>query len=263
MTPAPGESGDAYWFVIREGKLLIHQGENGAAIPKARSAEELSVPVLSTQYLGTFQGLPCFSAQAAAVGPDFVELRAVYSLLGEDVFLLGGKAAQIVRWEETNRFCGRCGTPTGDLPGERAKRCPKCGHISYPRLSPAVITAVLKGDDILLAHGNGFSGNIYSLIAGFVEPGESLEEAVRREIMEETGLTVKHIRYTGSQPWPFPDSLMFGFTAEYAGGEIRVDKTELADAQWFNCRNLPQLPMPMSIARKIIDRYIKRHGGAK
>jgi NAD+ diphosphatase len=141
--------------------------------------------------------------------------------------------------------------------GERAKRCPECGFISYPVICPAVITAIIKDRKILLAHNRSFKGNMYSLIAGFVEAGETLEECVKREIMEEVGLQVKNVKYLGSQPWPFPNSLMIGFTAEYESGEIAVDGVEISDAKWFDIDNLPELPSEISIARKIINWYIE------
>ena len=168
---------------------------------------------------------------------------------------------QIVNWDQTHQYCGRCGCKTEDLPGERAKKCPACGFTSFPRISPATITAVLKGKSILLTHNRNFRGNIYSLIAGFVEPGETLEECVQREILEETSIQVKNIRYFASQPWPFPNSLMIGFTAEYEGGEVSVDGKELSDAAWFDVQKLPELPGKISIARKIIDWYIQNQSG--
>ncbi|HEY5585326.1 MAG TPA: NAD(+) diphosphatase, partial [Ruminiclostridium sp.] len=168
------------------------------------------------------------------------------------------KAFQIVSWDQTNQFCGRCGSSTQPQPSERAKICPKCGFISYPRICPATITAIFKDDKILLAHAAAFKGNLYSLIAGFLEPGETLEECVKREIMEEVSLKVKNIKYFGSQPWPFPNSMMIGFTAEYESGEITVDGVEISEAGWFGVDNLPELPFEMSIARKIINSYIMK-----
>jgi NAD+ diphosphatase len=189
----------------------------------------------------------------------FKDLRSLYGILDEDIFLLAGKAYQIINWDKNHQFCGRCGSHTENLEGERAKKCPKCGFISYPVLSPAVITAIIKGNKILLAHNSGFKNNMYSLIAGFVEPGETLEEGVKREIMEEVGVQVKNVKYWGSQPWPFPNSLMIGFTAEYESGEINVDGVEIASAAWFDINNLPKLPTEISIARKIINWYIENN----
>jgi len=142
---------------------------------------------------------------------------------------------------------------------ERAKVCSKCGFRTYPRISPATITAVTPGNQILLARAKRFPSELYSVIAGFAEPGETLEECVKREIMEETGIDVKNIRYFGSQPWPFPDSLMIAFTADFEGGEIRIYKKELVDARWFTADALPKIPDKLSIARRLIDRFIENN----
>jgi NAD+ diphosphatase len=141
---------------------------------------------------------------------------------------------------------------------ERAKICPKCGLVAYPRLSPAVIVAVLRDNCILLAHSHRFPAKFYSVLAGFVEPGETLEECVEREVYEEVGIRVRAIRYFGSQPWPFPDSLMIAFTANYAGGEIRIDHSEIADANWFSANDLPHIPPKISIARQLIDWFLEK-----
>ena len=223
----------------------------------------VNISPVRTQYLGMLQGRPCYSAEIspdtnAPEGLTFVDLRSLYGALDEDLFLLAGKAFQIVSWDQTHQFCGRCSSPTEEQPGERAKICPKCGFISYPRICPAVITAILKDDKILLAHAVAFKGNMHSLIAGFLEPGETLEECVQREITEEVGIKVKNIKYFSSQPWPFPNSMMIGFTAEYESGEIAVDGVEISEAGWFGVDNLPELPSEVSIARKIINWYIEK-----
>jgi NAD+ diphosphatase len=162
-----------------------------------------------------------------------------------------------VSWDQTHQYCGRCGTRTETLNGERSKKCPACGLLNYPRITPASITAVFKDNKILLTHNVAFRRNIHSLVAGFMEPGETLEECIHREIMEEVGLKVKNIKYFGSQPWPFPNSLMIGFTAEYDSGEIAVDGKEISEAAWYDADNLPELPSKMSIARQIIDWFVQ------
>jgi NAD+ diphosphatase len=169
---------------------------------------------------------------------------------------VAGRAVQIVAWDLTHRFCSRCATPTPPLAGERAKKCPACGLVSYPRLTPAVIVAVQRGNTILLARNAAFTAAFYSVLAGFVEPGETLEGTVRREIREEVGIEVRDIRYFGSQPWPFPHSLMIGFTANWAAGELRIDERELADAGWFAADALPTIPPKLSIARRLIDAFV-------
>lgn len=259
--PEQGNNNYAYWFVFNQGKILI-TGKNDIKIPYAQSVEELDISPVRTQYLGTLDGHPCYSAEVNSdmnnlEEMDFRDLRSLYGVLDEDIFLLAGKAFQIVNWDQTHQYCGRCGTQTEAVEGENAKICPECGFISYTRISPAIITAVLKDDKILLAHGRDFPENWYSIIAGFVEPGETLEECVKREVAEEVGLKVKNIRYFGSQPWPFPHSLMIGFISDYESGKICVDNYEITDAKWFDIDNLPELPSKMSISREIIDWYIR------
>jgi len=256
----------AYWFVFCSNKLLVTVDDHKVRIPYFKSLSELSIVPVRIQYLGTLNGRPCYSAEttpemAAPTGMTFNDLRSLFGAMDEDIFLLAGKAIQIVSWDQTNQYCGRCGTKTVLLDGERAKKCPKCGLINYPRISPAAITAVIKGNKVLLTHNAAFRGNIHSLIAGFVEPGETIEECVHREIFEEVGLEVTNVKYFGSQPWPFPNSLMIGFTAEYRSGEISVDGQEITEAGWYDANSLPELPGKMSIARKIIDCFVRTQSG--
>ncbi len=253
---------NAYWFIFCGNKMLVKvEKDKAVSIPFTKTAEELNILPVRKQYLGTLHDSPCFSVEVSSDtgicnGLLFQDLYTLYEVLAEDIFLLAGKAIQIVRWDQEHQYCSRCGSPTETMQNERAKICPKCGFFCFPRLSPAVITAVFKGDKILLAHNGNFQDNRYSLIAGFVEPGETLEECVQREIREEVGVEVKNIKYFGSQPWPFPNSLMIGFAAEYDKGEITADGVEITDAGWYDVNNLPQLPGKISIARQIIDWYI-------
>ncbi len=254
-----------YWFVFCLTKLLIKPNE--CTIPYLRSLAELNLSPVRIQYLGTLQGHPCYSAEVSPdtivpEGMSFKELRSLYGVLGEDIFLLAGKAIQIINWDQTNQHCGRCGHKTQTLQGERAKKCPGCGLLSYPHISPAVITAVFKDKKILLSHNVAFKGNMHSLIAGFAEPGETLEECIKREILEEVSIQVRNIKYFGSQPWPFPNSLMIGFTAEYESGEVSVDRKEISEAGWYDVNSLPELPSKMSIARQIIDWFIQNNSGS-
>ncbi len=254
-----------YWFVFCLAKLLIESNE--CTIPYLRSLAEISLSPVRIQHLGMLQGHPCYSAEVSPdtivpEGMSFKELRSLYGALGEDIFLLAGKAIQIVNWDQTTQYCGRCGRKTQTLQGERVKKCPGCGFMSYPRISPAVITAVIKDKEILLSHNVAFKGNMHSLIAGFVEPGETLEECVKREILEEVNIRIKNIKYFGSQPWPFPNSLMIGFTAEYESGEISVDGKEISEAGWFDVNSLPKLPSKISISRQIIDWFIQNNFGS-
>ncbi|OPY68926.1 MAG: NADH pyrophosphatase [Syntrophorhabdaceae bacterium PtaU1.Bin034] len=187
----------------------------------------------------------------------FQGLRSLYDQLGEPFFGVAATAVHLVEWDRTNRFCGRCGRELISRQSERAKECPHCAHIVFPRISPAIIVLIERDEKILLARAAHFSEDLYSVLAGFVEPGESLEDAVYREVKEEVGITIKDISYFGSQPWPFPDSLMIGFTAQYAGGDIRIDGKEIVDAGWFGVQELPLIPGKISIARKLIDWFVQ------
>ncbi|HEY7036027.1 MAG TPA: NAD(+) diphosphatase [Thermomicrobiales bacterium] len=266
--PAGDDTPDhALWFVFRGSEILVVEDAPVPAggIPLFPDPAALAVEPLRRNYLGAFTGRHCYAAEIAAEiepppGATFRNLRTLYGRVSDDLFALAGRAAQIVEWDRSHQFCGRCGTPTEYAIGERAKKCPACGLLSFPRLSPAIIVLVERGDEVLLARGTGFPGGMYSTLAGFVEPGESLEEAVHREIFEEAGISLTDLRYFGSQPWPFPHSLMIGFTAQYAGGEIVIDPTEIADARWFTVDTLPEVPQKLSIARRLIDSYVAKHG---
>jgi NTP pyrophosphohydrolases containing a Zn-finger, probably nucleic-acid-binding len=264
VVPPEDYNGKSWWFVFYTDKLMYINSDNKVNIPFFKDLEELNIKPIRKQYLGMLEGHCCYSAEIDYEITDmedisFSGLRLLYGLLEEDTFMLAGKAFHIVNWDRTHQFCGRCGTKTEYMQNERAKLCPKCGFASFTRISPAVITAVFKGEKILLAHSKRFKPNLYSLVAGFVEPGETMEDCVKREIMEEVGIKVKNIKYFASQPWPFPDSLMVGFTAEYESGEVKADGVEITDAGWYDKDMLPLLPAKDSIARKIIDWYIENH----
>ncbi len=191
-----------------------------------------------------------------------LDLFSYFGRSSEAEWIAAGRAVQVVEWARTHRFCGRCGTPTEPATGERGLRCPACGLIAYPRLAPAMITLVTRGEpgpgqEALLARGANFPGPMYSCLAGFVEPGENLEGAVVREVREEVGVTVDDVRYRGSQPWPFPHSLMIGFRAAYVEGDLVLEESEIADAQWCTRDALPQIPPGISIARKLIDEWVE------
>ena len=189
-----------------------------------------------------------------------IDLYSYFGRSGELDWLIAGRAVQLVEWGRTHRFCGRCGELTVAQEHERAMRCPSCGLLAFPRLAPAMITLVTRGEgadeEALLARGVQFRAPMYSCLAGFVEPGESLEQAVVREVREEVGVEVGDVRYWGSQPWPFPHSLMIGFTARWTAGEIEIDPSEILDAQWYRRDALPPIPPGISIARKLIDAWL-------
>lgn len=266
---APAEyRGDGWWFVVRGQEALVQGDHQAPTIPRVGGPAALGVvPLHPPQYLGVLGELPCYACEVAAeveppVGMVFAPVRGLYGRLADTLYAVAGKAVQIVAWDRTHQYCGRCGTKTDYVPGERATRCPACGLMNFPRLSPAVIVRINRGPELLLARGHSFPDAFYSILAGFVEPGESLEEAVRREVVEEVGVTISDLRYYASQPWPFPNSLMLGFTAIYAGGEIRVQEQELADAHWFRWDALPRIPPPPSIARRLIDAFVAEQRGA-
>jgi NAD+ diphosphatase len=189
-------------------------------------------------------------------GEAWPDGRGWLARLPESRFALLSTALQVGAWLRDHRFCGRCGAPARRLDAEFAMHCHGCGHRNYPRISPCIITLVTHGDSLLLARSPRFPPGRFSTLAGFIEPGESAEEAVRREIFEEVGLQVGRVRYFRSQAWPFPHSLMLGFFAEAASRRIRIDGVEIADAAWFSPRRLPQLPPLYSISRALIETHL-------
>lgn len=259
---APGEAGETVWFVFREARLLV--GEENCALPA--SLDALGLAPVRTQYLGTPGARHVFAAELAAeadapTGWRWSDLRSLFGRIAPDEYALAGRALQLVEWDRTHQFCGRCGTRTETRSDERSRQCPACGLIVYPRLAPAVMALVRRGsDEMLLARSPRFPPGMYSALAGFVEPGETLEQCLHREVMEEVGIRVANLRYFASQPWPFPHSLMIAFMCDWAGGEIRVDALEIEDAKWFRIADLPQLPQPISIARRLIDAAIGEMG---
>jgi len=253
--PAPSD----LFFVFHDDRMLTKQSEGRIEIPCRSEIEKLSLKNIN--HLGTVRGNSCFAAEAEqaceAEGRSFHTLRSLFGQLDETLFSIAGRAFQIIHWERTSQFCGRCGNHTELKEDERARVCTHCGLIVYPHISPAIIVAVTRGGEILLANSRRFHATLFSVLAGFVEPGETLEQAVEREVKEEVGIEVRNIRYFGSQPWPFPNSLMLAFTAEYAGGHIRIDEGEISEAHWFRTDNLPLLPKTGAIARQLIDWFLE------
>ncbi|MBA3774992.1 MAG: NAD(+) diphosphatase, partial [Betaproteobacteria bacterium] len=232
------------------------------SIPTLHMSELAAVPG-SAHFLGTLGDIACVAVNLdndyqEPAGMGFTGLRALFPTLPAPLLALAGRAYQIVEWDRTHRFCGRCGTPTRDKAGERAKECPACGQTAYPRISPAMMVLVTRGHELLLARANRFPTAMYSALAGFVEPGETIEDCIRREVREEVGVEVNAITYFASQSWAFPHSLMIAYTAQYVSGELTPDGTEIADVQWFPIDALPQLPSPVSIARHLIEATVAR-----
>lgn len=263
IKPPQENSKPAWWFVFQGNKLLVEPNGSTAAIPFRPDFKKFGPPLMRRHFLGDLDGNPCYALELAEglslpEGMALEGLRQVYERLDEDLFWLAARAIQIVDWDRTHQFCSRCGAPTVQRETERSKECPKCGQIHFPRLAPAVIVLVERGNQILMARSRHFAPGMFSVLAGFVEPGETLEETVAREVKEESGILLRDIRYFGSQPWPFPHSLMIGFTAKYAGGEIALEDSELEAAGWYTADNLPPQPGKISIARKLIDSFVER-----
>ena len=254
----------ALWFILDKDQLLTKIKAERFCIPDTADLKALQISLSYELYLGSLDGQPCF-AGVLETGSLFdasfklTNLRTLFGLIPDTLIWIAGRANQLLYWHLTHLYCGKCGQETRDKIDERAKTCPRCQHINYPRLSPAVIVAILRGNQILLARNRRFKMPFYSVLAGFVEPGETLEECVTREIKEEVGISVKNIRYFGSQPWPFPDSLMIAFVSDYATGEVVVDRSEIIDAAWFSKKNLPKIPPKISIARQLIDWFSQSH----
>jgi NAD+ diphosphatase len=263
--PPTKPSKPALWFLFNDQRLLLKNINGSDHILQASDLENLGLIPIQQQYIGSLNGQPCYAAEIAPLDsiPAPYAFQKTRSLLGraeDELARVAGLSEQMISWERSHRFCGRCGHPTENKTDERAKFCPECGLVNYPRLSPAVIVAVVKGNQILLARSQRFRPKFYSVLAGFVEPGETLEQCVRREVREEVGILVDNIHYFGSQPWPFPDSLMVGFIADYAGGTIKIDGFEILEAGWFSPDNLPSIPPKISIARHLIDWFLETKG---
>jgi NAD+ diphosphatase len=262
----PAEKTDlAYWFVFQERKMLVVVGGAESGPPLARDIRGIGIHPIREIYLGSLNGIHCYAAEVeGSIGPpkgmSFHGLRGLHGHVDEALFRVAFKAIHTIEWDRADQYCNRCGSKNQPKVGERAKECPRCGFVSFPRISPAIIVLVKRDGKALLARSGRFKEGLFSTVAGFVEPGESLEDAVHREVMEETGIDVKNIRYFGSQPWPFPDSLMVGFTAEYAGGEIKIDDNEILDARWFPADRMPEIPGKISIARALIDHFLEKAG---
>lgn len=244
------------WLLFRRHEVLVRADD--LAFPLGRHDEVLAFVAEEQHHLGEFDGHQTHVVRLAddAVAPEgyqFHSLRALLTQIERSRFEMAATASQILEWARNHRFCGRCGTATIAHPqGERARYCPACQNTLYPRINPCVIVAISKDDSILLARAQRFSYPMYSLLAGFVEAGETLEQAVVREVAEESGLQVRNLRYFGSQSWPFPNNLMLAFQAEWAGGEIVIEEEELLDARFFRYDALPVIPPPGSIAHELI-----------
>jgi len=254
---------DAYWFLFYNDELLVKESEGRITIPLTSDLKGLSNQPTAVQSIGILHERECFiahiSTDNALRGFSFEKIRPLYGQIEDECFGMACRAFHLINWMKTSKFCGCCGSTMTIASHEIAMKCSNCDHIVYPRISPAIIVAVIRDNQILLARSTRFPPNRYSVIAGFVEPGETLEECVRRELKEEVGIEVHTINYFGSQPWSFPDSLMVAFTAQCSAETITIDNQEIVAAAWFSPHNFPDLPPKPSIGRQLIDWYTEKY----
>jgi NAD+ diphosphatase len=260
----PAERPDeALWFAFQRRDILLRVASDRAELPCCAGLEDHAFEIVRQQYLGLYAGKHCYAVEVAEKealpeGWRATGLREAFGHLDEALAVLSGRAYQLIDWDRNHQYCSRCGAPMAQREDERSKTCPECRYTAYPPVSPAIMILITRGDELLLARKAAFAPGRYSALAGFVEPGETLETTVARETFEEVGVQVKDIRYFGSQPWPFPHSLMVAFTGEYAGGDLRPDGVEIVEAKWFRYDALPDLPPSISIARRLITAVAQR-----
>jgi len=246
-------------FAFIGAKILLIDSD----IPLYKKVQKMNLNISYVKYLGMIDNISCFALdiiqdERIISLTELVSLRQLYSLLPDSQLKAAIYGFQITLWNRKNKYCGVCGSYTKEnLPNVLVKCCPNCKEDYYPKISPSVIVAVINNDKILLAQHKRVTNGMYTVLAGFVNPGESLEECIHREIKEESGIEVTNIRYFGSQPWPFPDSLMIGFIADYSKGELKPDKEEITDLKWFKPYEIPEWPDKVSIARALIDNFIE------
>ncbi|HLO95468.1 MAG TPA: NAD(+) diphosphatase [Burkholderiaceae bacterium] len=255
---APATPTEQGWhLVFVEGQLLV-LAQGSAERQGLTPQPDAFTAAAERHYLGRLDGLDCWTQRADAIpeGWEPQGLRAAMMQMDAPLLQLAGRAAQVLEWDRAHRFCGVCGTPTERQARERARRCPACCHVAYPRISPAMMALVWRRHEgrpqLLLARSPHFKPGFYSALAGFVEAGESLEACLHREVEEEVGVRVRGLHYYASQSWPFPHSLMLAFRCEWAGGEIREQPGEIEHAAWFDLDALPGLPPRFSIAGHLI-----------
>ena len=247
-----------YWYIFYKDQLLLQKKTDGYAIPFMTDAPVAVVRSFSVEMQDGTKAMAAFTDVPLAETENYrlIGLRASFDYLDRYFYDQAGKAYELVYWDQHSRFCPVCGTPT-ELKEPIMKKCPNCGNEIFPAVSPAVLVLIRKGAEILLVHARNFRGSFYGLVAGFLETGETLEQCVAREVMEETGLTIRNITYFGNQPWPYPSNLMIGFIADYVSGEILLQDDELSSGSFFSKDNLPELPHKLSLARRMIDWWLE------
>ena len=260
--PSSSTAARSVYAVGKRGLLARRDDATGDwTLPSEEDVRALGFATDDAHYLGAHDDRDALAIEIPdAFVPDggfsLLGLRTLVEAFDEETFAVAGRASHVLDWATTSRFCGRCGTPTERVAHERCMKCPRCALALYPRIAPAVIVLVRRGEQALLARNARFPLPFYSTLAGFSDVGETLEDTVVRELREEVGVCVKSPRYVGSQPWPFPNSLMIAFTAEWESGDIVVDQDEIAEAAWFSRDQLPMVPPPISIARRMIDAWV-------
>ncbi|MCD4807548.1 MAG: NAD(+) diphosphatase [Methanococcoides sp.] len=255
--------GKALYFPVRSRKVLVENGldaeEYFKYIPERSILESTEVI-----YIGTLGDMPChcfeIPEEAEFEDMEFLELNDLYGIIDEEMLGITSRAVQMADFYRTHQYCGLCGNSTHYVPEETGMQCGSCAHIAYPRISPAVVVLIEKEEELLMARSHHFKEGMYGLVAGFVEAGETIEHAVHREVKEEVGVSIKELSYFGSQPWPFPSSLMIGFTATYESGDIEIDANEIEDAKWFPIDKIPTPPSKKSITGSLIELFIEKHG---
>ena len=260
---APDTTTAALHVVFQRGKLVSNMRSSTMCLHDADTLRRDSWEVRRRHFLGYWEDRPCYAVEIEEhhqLDPLEYQLGSLWQILGrvdEQLFSLAGRAAQLLDWERDHQFCGRCGSRMLAHSSERAMTCEPCKTIIYPRIAPCIIVLVTRGEEMLLARNVGHPGGMYSTLAGFIEAGETAEETLVREVKEEVGIDVGNLRYFQSQSWPFPNQLMLGFFAEYRGGNIVCDPSEIADAQWFHPSDLPTIPPPFSVAGQLIAQHIQ------
>jgi NAD+ diphosphatase len=257
-------SRDGLWFIFKGTDLLVFTGNDAPMLPLPRDAMALASSAEDARFVGFLGESPCWAARAntdtAPADHAFEDMRMLFNRLPDDLLAVGGRAVQMLEFDRSHKHCGACGAPTAIHEGGRSRRCTACGETYYPKVSPAMMVLIKRdtaqGRELLLARSARFPRGMYSALAGFVEPSESIEECIHREAFEEVGVKITNPQYFSSQGWPFPNSLMIAYVADYVSGEIVPQDGEIEDAQWFSLDSLPKLPHRLSIARRLIEHVI-------